>query len=207
MTAALVQGWLTGLSTGAWCLGLCAPVLLPYLVTLGPRGPKVSARLVGQFLLGRAVAYLLYALLAAVLGAAARDWAGLRVLNGLTTILMALLLLAHGLGCGLPDLRPCAWLAEHSASRRLPFIAGLALGLAPCLPLLAGLSAVSAAGLGPALVFFAAFFVATTLWLAPLLAGGALGRGDRARGVAEVAVLICGLWFLAQGLCRLHGGS
>jgi sulfite exporter TauE/SafE len=207
MIAALVQGWLTGLSTGAWCLGLCAPVLLPYLVSLGPSGPKVSARLVGEFLLGRAAAYFLYALLAAALGAAARDWPGLRALSAVAMIGLALMLLAHGLGHGLPDVRPCAGLAERRGVRRVPLLAGFALGLAPCVPLLAGLIKASTLGLGGALLFFGAFFAATSLWLTPVIACGRLGRSEPLRALAVTALMLSGLWYLAQGVCLLRGGS
>jgi sulfite exporter TauE/SafE len=100
----------------------------------------------------------------------------------------------------------CAALPRSSALRRIPFVAGLALGLSPCPPLLLGLTALlTEARVLPGLGFLVAFFAGTTVWLVPVVGAGSLARSSRLRGVAEVAVLFSGLWFLVQGACLLRG--
>jgi sulfite exporter TauE/SafE len=238
MATAILQGWLLGLSTGAYCLGLCAPALLPYLVSCGTTNLRALGRLVAEFLAGRLVAYLLLGLLAVLLGTELQTWPGTRPVAGLLTILLALLLLAHGLRQNFPGLvvrhesavshgaTPgpdykqwiCAVLRGSSALRRVPFVAGLALGLSPCPPLLLGLTALLTKvasplpplgeGLGvraTGLAFLVAFFAGTTVWLVPFVGAGSLARSSRLRGVAEVAVLFSGMWFLIQGACLLRG--
>jgi len=51
------QGFLLGLSTGVFCLGYCAPVLVPYVLAEARPQLGVNLGLVGQFLLGRLAAY------------------------------------------------------------------------------------------------------------------------------------------------------
>jgi sulfite exporter TauE/SafE len=205
MVAALLQGWVLGLSSGAYCLGVCAAVMLPYLVSSGPSGWRVSGRAVLGLQAGRLAAYLLVGLAAGALGARLQGWPGLRIGAGLAMVALALLLIAHGVGRSFPEKRTCAALCGR---RRVPLAAGFALGLSPCPPMLLGLcSLAETGGVVHAVVFVLALYAGSTLWLLPLPAAGWLGRRERLRGMAEIAVLASGLWFLARGVALLAAGG
>jgi sulfite exporter TauE/SafE len=58
-----LDGFILGLSNGATCVAYCAPVLVPYLLGEG-RSIRQNSVLTVQFLLGRLLGYLLFAVLA-----------------------------------------------------------------------------------------------------------------------------------------------
>lgn len=207
MATAIGQGWLLGLSAGAWCLGACAPVLLPYLVSCGPAGWRVSGRQMAAFMAGRLLAYLLLGLLVAGLGDRFRASPAYRALVGAVMVILAVLLLVHGVSRSWPEWRPCRSCAQ-SGLRGIPLVAGFVLGLTPCPPMLLAVTELLT-GRGPvaALAFWSVFFLATSLWLMPVMAVGALGRREQVRGVAEVAVLFSGLWFGVRGACLMAGSG
>ena len=61
-----LEGFMLGLSNGAACITYCAPMLLPYLLGEA-KGILRSSVLTAQFLSGRLVGYLLFAVLAWVI--------------------------------------------------------------------------------------------------------------------------------------------
>jgi len=86
----------------------------------------------------------------------------------------------------------------------LPVLLGLATGVSVCPPfVLAVADASSAASLGESVAFFAAFFVATSLYFTPALALGALGRRDVIAHVARLAALIAAAYYLYRGALLL----
>jgi sulfite exporter TauE/SafE len=197
----VAQGWVLGLASGAYCLAGCAPVMLPFLVSRAPAdgGPRRDARAVAELLVGRLLAYLLLGGLALACGARWHDSRALRVLTGLALLVLGALLIAHGFTRSFPELRPCETLCGARGLRRVPLAAGFALGLTPCPPLLAALGRLAAeASPLHGLAFLGAFFAATLPWLAPLTAAGWLGRRETLRGMAEVAVLVAGLYCVVQ---------
>lgn len=200
MVGPLVEGWLLGLRAGASCLGSCGPALAPYLMSREATGVRASARAIAEFLAGRLVAYLLVGVPVLLLGQRLRGWSGMPRLGGLLLLVLGVLLLVHGLTRSFPASRACGVLCG-SGPRKIPFTAGLALGLLPCQPLLAGAARLLTLGqLGAGLVFLLAFFAATTLWLVPLLAAGRLARSEYWRGLAQVASVFAGIWFVVLGL-------
>ncbi len=204
--SAVAEGWVLGLATGAWCLGLCGPLLVPYLVSTGGGRLRHSGLVVVEFLAGRATAYLVLGLLVATLGQTAVQTPAARVVVGLGTIGLALLLLLQGLTRSFADWRPCRRFGDRPWLRRVPFVAGVVFGLSPCPPALLALTALLATGSplrGAALAL--AFFVGTTVWLSPVALAGLLGRREYCRGLAEVAVLLSGAWFLVRGALLLAG--
>ena len=58
-----MQGFFLGLSSSSICVATCAPVLIPYLLGEGKNSGK-NALLLGKFLSGRLIGYLIFAVLA-----------------------------------------------------------------------------------------------------------------------------------------------
>lgn len=85
-----------GLSSGAACMAVCAPVLIPYLLGEG-KGVIRNAFLTGQFLLGRLLGYLLFSVLAWIVGRAILQGGSRHdLIIGTAYLLFSLLLIFYG---------------------------------------------------------------------------------------------------------------
>lgn len=96
-----MQGFFLGLANGTSCLALCAPVLIPFLLSTGNNVPKNVAVLL-QFLGGRLFGYLLFALLAWSVSGLLLFTGGFQdlLIGGTYICLSALLLVTPGSGAG-----------------------------------------------------------------------------------------------------------
>jgi len=196
---ALVKGLLLGLSTGGFCLGACAPAILPYLVSRRWDGSRAAARRAAEFLAGRLLAYLVLAALVLWLGARVQASPVATRAAAVLMVLLSVLLILHGLSLSFPEWKACRALERSGALWRFPFLAGMALGIAICPPLMLAFTYVLTVGRwGAGIGFAAAFFVGTTVYLVPLFLSGYLSRLPSLRGAAEVAAVFSGVWFLAQ---------
>lgn len=208
MGGALVKGLLLGLSTGGFCLGACAPALLPYLMSHERLGGRALVRRGAEFLTGRLLSYLLLAVLTLTVGARVHSSPLTTKVAAGVMLLLAVLLVLYGLSRNFPEWRICRLLERSGALRRFPFLAGLALGANVCPPLLLAFTYVLTVGQwGPGLGFAAAFFVGSSVYLMPVFFSGYLGRLASLRGAAEVAAIFSGLWFAANAVALWkHGG-
>ncbi|MCX5789809.1 MAG: sulfite exporter TauE/SafE family protein [Elusimicrobia bacterium] len=203
MTLLLGEGFALGLATGLYCLGACAPLLAPYLLCESEGAFGRGARLLLEFMAGRLAAYLLFAAAASKLGARYPGLAGGRVVAA-GLLLSGLLMVLYAVVRSAPRLSVCAPWADSAAVRRLPFAFGFLVGINVCPPFAAGLlRLVSLASPAKGMVYFAAFFVGTTVYMLPFLVAAPLSRGPRLRSAAALASGLAGLWFAGLGLYRL----
>jgi len=207
MTRALAQGFWLGLATGPACFAACAPLLAPWLCAEAQPGLAANLASLGRFLAGRFLAYLAMGAaaggLGASLGAELPPWLPAAAL-GLT----ALLMLAYALTKSFPKLSVCPALSRWGSPQRMPFCLGLLAGINICPPFLAGLAvslALGSAWAGAA--FFAAFFLATSLYLLPVMGIWPWLSHARARSAGRAALLLAGLWYLVQALKLLRVGN
>ncbi|MGD0110801.1 MAG: sulfite exporter TauE/SafE family protein [Armatimonadota bacterium] len=200
MGDALVKGLLLGLSTGGFCLGACAPVILPYLVSRQWEGPRAAARRTAEFLTGRLLAYLVFAMLVVWLGARVQTSPVATRAAAAAMALLAVALVLHGLSLSFPEWKTCRALERSGVLRRFPFLAGLALGITVCPPLMLAFTYLLTVGWGSGVGFAVAFFLGTTVYLVPLFVSGYLSRVPSLRGAAEVAAVFSGVWFLVQAV-------
>ena len=105
-------------------------------------------------------------------------------------------------------LPPMSRLARLQAFARgdvgLPVILGLATGVSICPPFVLALTEVAGApSLVDSLTYFAAFFVATSLYFVPALALGPLARRDVVALVARLAATIAAAYYLYRGALML----
>jgi len=196
---------LLGLSAGLFCAGFCLPVIGPALLAGEPRGFRDSARSLGLFLVGRLVGYLLFGFLFGLLGGRLTLVGQARAfLLPAAYLLLGLLLVLFGLVRTLPHLGPCRLIRPRLESRWCLFAVGCLTGVNFCPPFLLAVSAaVDAASPWKGLVFFAVFFVATSVYLAPLLAAGAVARSESLRFAGRVASVLAGVWFACLGVVAL----
>jgi len=200
----LLNGLILGLSTGGYCIGACAPAMLPYVVSSGWRSPKVSARIVGEFLAGRLAAYMIFGTAVALLGRQVQASPVVQRGCAVMIIGLSILLFAHAITLNFPELKACSMLRRSAALRRFPFAAGLALGINVCPPMMLAFTNLLVLGRWlPCMGFCVAFFAGTAVFLVPLLLSGLLGRLAAIRGMSEAAEMFAGLWFLSQGVWLL----
>jgi sulfite exporter TauE/SafE len=192
------QGFLLGLSTGVFCLGYCAPVLVPYVLAEARPQLGINLGLVGQFLLGRLAAYALSGLVAGYLGVQVGGSLP-RWVIALSLMGLSLLLVLYALAQSLPRPGLCRFVRGHSA--RMSPVFGFLTGLNPCPPFLLATAYVfkDADPLGGALLFVA-FFVGTSLYMLPLAFVGLLSRYEQIREVARLTAIIVGVVFLLMGI-------
>jgi hypothetical protein len=158
-----MQGFLLGLANGTSCLALCAPILIPFLLSEGNNVGQNLATLL-KFLGGRFGGYLLFALLAWAVGGLLSDAGGYQALViGVTYMgLSALLLVAVFRKRPAPG--ACALSEARARFRRWPALIpvgmGLLAGLKVCPPLLLAFADAASSGtLGGSLLLFVTFFL------------------------------------------------
>ena len=203
MEAIAMNGFALGLSTGVYCLGACAPVAVPYLVSRGD-SLKASSWAVAQLAAGRFVAYMVLGAAAAIFGAQIQGLPAARMLVPVAMIGLSGLMIGYGLSRNFPESRACGRIAQWTVVRRFPFVAGMLMGANLCPPiLLCATTIVSLNSIIWGLVLAACFFLGSVVFMLPLVFAGLLGRWEMFKGVASVATLFCGLWFMVKGISLL----
>jgi hypothetical protein len=204
----ILAGAELGLAAGAGCLAFCAPVAGTAMLVSGERGGRGGARSLGSFLLGRFAGYCFFGAAAGALGGAA-GWSPGSTVAIVASLLLAAAVIATGFAA-----RRSTWfehrLCPASGSRlsRVPLVFGFLSGLNICPAfILAGKEALGAGGAGGGVVFFAGFFVGTSVWLLPLallpMAWLKIGR-ERVAALARGAAIVVGAGFLAHALAHLR---
>jgi sulfite exporter TauE/SafE len=207
-----VAGFLLGLATGPSCLAFCAPVLVPYLLAEG-QGPGRSASLLGRFLLGRLLGYLLFGLAAGLVGSLLAAGPAREGLFGVVYLGLAVVLLGYGLRQARSA--SCAVGGGGGVVRRLrarwpavlPVLLGLLTGLNLCPPFALAIAGAAETGsVAASILFFAAFFLGTSLFFLPLPGLGGLRRFEALGTVARLAVAVVGVYYLYRGSILVYGG-
>ena len=190
----------------------CGPVLVPSLLA-ERAGLRLNTRYLSAFLGARFLGYLLFAAVAWELGALlSLPPAPRLLLIGVVHLLLAGVLLWYAYSAGLACAHSCSG-AELvtigvTKKRGVPGAAvlGFLTGLSLCPPFVA--AGVRAAGLGSvaaALVFFAVFFIGTSLWFVPFVGLGCVARNEAVTTVARMAMVLIALYYGCLGLAMLLG--
>jgi sulfite exporter TauE/SafE len=185
--------------------------MLLSLLTAEAGSGRRGFRLVGFFLLGRAGAYAGLGLLAWCFGSAVQRWPAWRsLILGAALMGFSVLLLRYGFGSdpvARPGRLPTCVNRRSYRTPGLAVIGGLVTGLNPCAPvLLAFTAAAQSQTILGSLVFFLCFFVGTSVYLVPLPLLGFLGRWNRLRLVARLALGLMGAFYLYAGLLSIIRG-
>ena len=204
-----LKALLLGLSSGIFCLGTCYPILGPLLLSrrdeAAPRPFAGAAASLALFLGGKLAAYLLVGLLAGLLGRSARRVAAIQtVILPSLVILLGVLLALYGLGVHLPRWGFCRWSGRLLEDRRFLFAAGFLAGVNICPPFLLAISyTVGLGAVGPAVLFFLVFYLATSVYVLPFLLAPLGTRFEAVWKAARIAAVASGLWFIYLGIKAL----
>lgn len=196
----LIEGASLGLGSAFFCLGACLPTLLPYFVAEARAALRDNLRLLGQFIGGRLIGYLIFGAVLGMVGGATRNILSSNVL-GVTFLVASLLLIAYGLKATLPWPHFCQRLQKLAGGPQVPFLLGLVTGTNVCPPFLAGAARVLERGSAAfGILYFLSFFLATLVYLVPLVLTGKLGKFQKLREVARLVLILTGIWFFWQAI-------
>lgn len=189
---------LLGLSTGPFCLGYCAPVLIPFLISEQRRTIN-TINLMALFFTGRLTGYIVIGLLSGVIGSALTEGQR-KQFEIIANLSMGLLLLLFGLVKNFPELRLCRILRFDKSSWSSMLMLGLLTGINLCPPFMTAITcAVGSGTILKAICYFLLFFIGTSLILLPIWATGVFARFKELRNVARVCVLLSGIWLILKG--------
>jgi sulfite exporter TauE/SafE len=186
-----------GLSTGLLCAGFCLPLLGPVVLSQAG-GVRRSLGRVALFLAGRLVAYLLFGIIFGLAGGALGRVAGVKSwLLPLLYGLLGLSLVVYGLVQSFPHVGFCRALAPRFSSGWYVAALGFLAGINLCPPfLLAVTTVMDMGGAFRGALFFFVFFLATSVYLVPMLFAGLAGRLAAVRFGARVAAVVAGGYFV-----------
>ncbi len=197
----VLQPILAGLSVGAFCLTYCFP-FLGVLFGAEERGTKKNFLILLEFLAGRLAGYLCFGLLVGYLGEKF-DPRGLRLATDISFIALSLALFLYLLGlarkktfCKTPP-----WLKDRN-----PAFMGFFMGINLCPPFLLSVTYVfSQRSPFYGMVYFALFFLASSLYFLPIVFVGLASRAKEFRTLARVSgFLVAGIFFIYGIYSILH---
>jgi len=199
-----------GLASGPACVASCGPVLVPSLLA-ERSGLRVNSRYLSAFLATRLLGYLLFAAVAWEVGALVALPSSTRsLIFAVVHVLLAVVLLRYAWSVG----RVCDHVCTSTelvtiggaGKHRIPGAAvlGFHTGVSLCPPFVAaGVRAAELANVLAAVLFFAVFFVGTSVWFVPFAGLGWVRRNEAVTTVARMAMALIALYYLYAGLATL----
>lgn len=201
-----------GLASGPACIAACGPIVVPSLLT-ERAGLRPHLRYLSVFLATRLLGYMFFAVVAWELGALASMLPAPRLLMmGVVYVLLAGVLLWYAYAARRSCVQPCAdsklvQIGENrnrgiAGAASLGFLTGLNL----CPPFVAaGIRAAQLGSMAAAMLFFAVFFLGTSVWFVPFISLGGITRNQAVLTVARMAMALIALYYLSMGIAMLLG--
>ena len=207
-----MRGLVLGLAAGSICLATCAPVLAPFLLAEG-KTARWNIRAVGAFLGGRLGGYLLFAVLAWLVGGLLPSGERFRYwLFAAAYLALAVTLVVYGLGkfhggCPAVEASGRRKRGARDTGCTAALLLGFFTGLNLCPPFLAAFTeAVDAGSLWGSLFFFLMFYLGTSVYFVPAPLLGLLNRFVSLRTVGQLAAVLVGALYLFRGIILVYGG-
>jgi sulfite exporter TauE/SafE len=191
----LFPGFLAGLSTGVYCLGLCLPIFLPVLLSQ-KRNLRSSFSLILEFSLGRLAGYLVFGL---IIG-----WLGQQIQSNFIHLLATLINTWNGIlliiySLGTIDKKFCQFLPFSRI--KWAILLGFLTGVNICPPFLASLSYIfNLRSAVNSLLYFLLFFLGTSLYLIPSAMLGIFTKINWLTKIARICGILAGVYFVVQNL-------
>lgn len=210
MGFAFGEALVLGLASGPACVASCGPVMVPSLLA-ERSGLRLHTHYLFAFLATRLLGYLVFAAVAWELGALLALPASARsLIFALIHLLLAGVLLRYAYSAGRACRHSCtsSELVTIGATRnhRIPGAAvlGFLTGVSLCPPFVAaGVRAAEAASMVAAMLFFAVFFLGTSVWFVPFAALGWVRRNEAVTTVARMAMVLIALYYFYAGFTIL----
>jgi sulfite exporter TauE/SafE len=189
----VIQPLLAGLSVGAFCLTYCFPFLGVFFAA-EERNSRKNLLLLSEFLAGRLGGYLCFGLLVGYLGEKF-DPQWLRRATDVSFIVLSLALLFYLLGL-IREKGFCQ--APSFLKNRSPLLMGFFMGINLCPPFLLSITYVfSKQSALYGMLYFALFFLASSLYFLPVVFVGLASRAKEFRTMARVSgFLVVAIFFI-----------
>ena len=122
-------------------------------------------------------------------------------------IILAVILIAYGLGVKRSHHGLCQTAHRFSNSKKFPFILGVLTGVNVCAPFLLAILYSFERSTTPLFsgVFFMSFFFSTSLYLFPVILVKYLPRGEYLKKLSNVTAIFAGVYFLYRGINHALG--
>lgn len=204
----IIEALLLGLSTGAYCLFSCAPVVTPLFMSVEPE-KKYSYRMVTLFLSGRLSGYLIFGILSGITGGLLNNSLNPKynvIFGSVVSLIIGAILILSGLKFQLPKLSICKYLYKLTNPVKGAYIFGLFTGVNVCPPFIgAATRVINNGGIMYGLLFFLIFFIATSLYFLPYLGVSFLTKKiEPLKEIARFSMLIIGFYiFVYRGIIEL----
>lgn len=191
------EGFTLGLSTGLACLSTCGPVYTTYLMQSN-RSFFRYVTAVLEMSLGRFIVYILIGAIAGFVGTNIQD------IERTYFTIVAYLLFSTYLLITAFRTKKCDSGCKVSKWNRFtewPIILGFISGINICPSFLLAFSrSFVISGPVSGMMFFAAFFLGTSLFLVPVSFVGMFGKKELFRNIARIAALIVAIWFISSAV-------
>jgi sulfite exporter TauE/SafE len=201
------DAFLLGISTGVYCFSQCGLVFIPYIFSENKSGLKSHSQLVSKFLLGRFAAYTAIGLLIGFLGERANaksvfEAAPVGLIIGISYVILSALLIFNTINnrnkkehCRMDKLKRFSY---------FPALLGIFTGINICPPFfLAITKSFETKSMISGAVFFIIFFIATSIFILPLIFTGLLKKIDEIKIIARIVSLLAGAYLGFQGVLYL----
>jgi len=202
MKDVLVQPFLLGLSVGIFCFSYCVPFIAPYIVA-EQRKIKRNFKVILKFIFGRFCGYVLFGAIFGYLGERISN-STINLILIISLMVLSLFLIIYALGFLKPKWSLCSGKFFREKS---PLAMGFLMGINICPPFLMSLAYVfTLHSVIKGIVYFIVFFIATSLYMLPLVFLGLLGKLKEFRLIARISALIVGIIFLIYGIYYISRG-
>jgi sulfite exporter TauE/SafE len=191
------EGFTLGISTGLACLATCGPIYSAYLMQLNRTAWRYVTAVL-EMSLGRFIMYILIGAVAGLLGTQVEDIQR-DYFTVISYLLFSMFLLISVFrtkkcdsGCKAPRWNKFAdW----------PVLLGFVTGINVCPSFLLAFSrSFSLSGPIAGMMFFAAFFIGTSLFLIPISFIGMFGKKELFRNIARIAAVLVSIWFITSAV-------
>ena len=203
-TEMILQPLLAGLAVGAFCLSYCFPFMGAYLAA-EDRPLRKHVQIVAEFLLGRLLGYLGFGLAAGYLGRQF-DSSVLRLATSISFVLLSLIMFLHLTGLIRRKKILCGSL--HFLKNKSPVLMGFLMGINLCPPFLLSVAYIFKQQ-SPfyGMVYFALFFLSSSIYFLPLVLVGLLARVQEFRLAGRLSGYAVAGIFLVYGFYSFFHNS
>ena len=201
-----IEAFLLGISTGAYCFSQCGLVFIPFALSENGTNIRTNNQIVLEFLFGRFAAYSLAGLIVGFLGQTFNNKysffendSGLRIIIGSSYIILSVLLIVNVFYYNKKN-ETCRFTRFKKYSH-FPFVLGIFTGVNICPPfILAITKAFETQSIMMGFSFFIIFYIATSIFILPLIFSGFLKRMEAVKIVARITSVLAGIYLGIQGI-------
>jgi sulfite exporter TauE/SafE len=205
-----MEGFFLGLSCGTGCLVFCAPVFMMYVLVEG-QSIKKSYTYFGEFILGRLVGYLVFALITWLVSLILiGQFKENNLLFGIAYVVLAVVMIVYVFRKKQPLCVAEGVVAKRNPEKLplFPLILGILTGLNLCPPfILAIIRAIKIGDLTRNLLFFIMFFLGTSIYLLPIPLIGFVKAKKYLLYVGKVIAILVAFYYLYVGIMTITNGG